>query len=85
MIEQPFEAKNLDGLWPDDLDALASEYQAKRVRGMFGDCVASKLERYCRLKACAMRDRAAGDIGAALTQEAWCARIYRTLPDWARW
>ena len=26
-----------------------------------------------------------GYAAAAMTQEAWCDRIYRQLPEWAKW
>lgn len=47
--------------------------------------VFQKLANYATTKSCAMKDRLAGNIKAALESERKCEAIYRTLPSWARW
>jgi hypothetical protein len=62
---------NLDCEWPDDLEEQARVFET--------------LAAYAKLKASAMRDRAAGNIPDALAQERQCDIYYKTLPPWARW
>ena len=68
-----FEVPNLDGLSinPADLYTAAS---------VFGQLAA-----YAGHKADAMKHRMAGDIECATAHEKNCDRIYRQLPEWARW
>ncbi len=79
MDETPFDVENLDGQWPDDLARLAEEYD---VRGTY---VSIALACYCRLKAHAMHERAAGDVNRARVLEQDCDAIYAQLPSWAKW
>ena len=86
------EAENLDAQWLGDLEPLAETYsQAARDCGVIGVGTNAKsraylrLAEYCTIKARAMRHRAVGRIVQALNLEEKCDRIYRTLPDWARW
>lgn len=68
-----FEVPNIDdcSIDPDDYEALA------RVFGQLSD--------YASLKASAMRARLKGDIQFAIRHENGCERIYKQLPEWARW
>ena len=43
------------------------------------------LAKYCDQKEVAMRYRAAGNVKVAQSTEAACERIYKGLPEWARW
>lgn len=62
---------NLDGMSPEELEEASQ--------------VLHNLGYYARVKARAMRDRAAGEINDALAQERICERFYKELPDWAKW
>jgi len=85
---------NLDDM-PGGADALMSfwgRHQGGRAsRELFPDGGAgtrratAELANYASNKATAMRCRLAGDIGAALTYEGICERIYAALPAFARW
>lgn len=66
-----FDVPNLDGTWPEDLLELEKVFDT--------------LRRYAGLKASAMGHRAAGDIVKATRMEETCERLYRQLPEWARW
>ena len=43
------------------------------------------LAKYCDQKRVAIRYRAAGNIKVAQGAEAACERIYKELPEWAKW
>jgi len=85
---------NLDDM-PGGADALLSfwhKHQAGRAyRELFPEGgegtkrAAADLASYASNKATAMQCRARGDIGAALTYEGICERIYAALPAFARW
>jgi hypothetical protein len=62
---------NLDDMNEDDLRAM-SEWL-------------DRLRFYAETKADAMTARKAGDITVARYLEGKCERIYKQLPDWARW
>jgi hypothetical protein len=68
------DCQNLDGSWPEELEALAS------------DCdTIPALANYARTKAQAMRKRASGAILEALKLERECERIYQRLPEPLKW
>lgn len=75
--------QNLDDTWPDDLD----EYAGK----LFEDLKSSftetdwRLWAYARIKATAMHLRGVGMAQEALDLEHECERLYRKLPQEARW
>lgn len=66
-----FDAPNLDGLYPEELDELGR--------------VLERLARYARLKAVAMRQRSYGHVDRALEIEGALEQLYLGLPDWAKW
>lgn len=81
-----FDVENLDCMWPDDLVSYADDLDRQRPPIDHADHVHYlAVARYARLKSSAMREREAGNVQAALTQEAWCDRIYSQLPQWAKW
>ena len=66
-----FSLPNMDGMDPDDLEALVDVF--------------TKAARYGDYKAQAMRLRAAGNICRAIIKEELCDKIYKSLPESARW
>ncbi len=66
-----FKVPNLDCLEEKELDELADIFQ--------------HLHDYARIKSSAISYRLAGDIQVAMDLEGGCERIYRKLPEWARW
>jgi len=68
-----FDVPNLD-----DLSVDPAELREAAV-------VLEKLARYARKKATAMETRMAGNIPAAMVHEVLLERIYKDLPEWARW
>jgi hypothetical protein len=85
---------NLDAMPHDELMTFWATYQRsgrKRAIELFGQKregytrVASDLANYASNKATAMGCRVRGDIQTALMYEGICDRIYKSLPEWARW
>ena len=62
---------NLDDLAREDLRVTAETFRW--------------LAKYCDQKEVALRYRAAGNLKVAQSTEAACERIYKGLPEWARW
>lgn len=83
-----FDVPNLDDMSVDPKDLLdfANAWDEKRPTIGHADHVHYlAVAQYARLKAGVMQDRLEGNIPAAMTQEAWCDRIYRRMPQWAKW
>lgn len=68
-----FEVPNLDDLSIDPKDI-------EEAKDLF-----YSLYRYAQYKEQAMIYRMGGDIEMALSNEEICEKIYKTLPEWARW
>ena len=66
-----FEVPNLDDQWAIDLKNVSE--------------VLHSLGSYAELRSQAMWYRENGEIQHALTLEARCDRIYRSIPQWAKW
>lgn len=66
-----FEIPNLDCLSENDLIDL--------------EPVMRELAEYCKYKSAAMRWRKEGYVGQARAYEDTCDRIYKNLPEWAKW
>lgn len=45
----------------------------------------SKLQKYCAVRAQAIRDRLAGDIAEAMRREEYLDKLYAELPEELRW
>lgn len=94
MTYQITEAPNLDGMVQEDVFAFADAVRVgpiKAARIMFPDQrngrvkAAKSLMHYAYNKSTAMQCRVRGDIVGASNYEAICDRIYKGLPDFARW
>ena len=70
---------NLDCYVSPDEAAEAAKEIREVSKGL--DLLAS----YAKVKARAMQFRLDGKINQALVQEQICDRIYKQLPDWAKW
>lgn len=88
------EGINLDGLTTDP-DTLmrwwATHQRGRNARELFPSRRAgyrratADLANYAANKSTAMSCRLRGDISTAEVYEHICERIYRRLPEWARW
>jgi hypothetical protein len=86
---------NLDGFTsPNELLDFFSKYHRptrEDAEQLFGAKptgyvrTAKDLANYAMNKAAAMRCRERGDVQTALSYESICERIYKALPDYARW
>lgn len=65
---------NLDGYFPEDLDAIAQDETRPRF-----------YREYAHQKARAMRYRANGRIAQATTEEGICESLYNAMPEGFRW
>lgn len=76
--------ENLDGMWPDDLQAYATRLMNTEVAPE-DEATRNALATYAEVKAQAMEKRAAGSITDAMRREIRCDGIYESLPDYAKW
>lgn len=79
--------ENLDCSWPDDLRAYANKLRDSITAEADNedDHTIDLLRRYAMEKAEAMEYRASGKIQMAIELEKECDRIYKLLPDYAKW
>lgn len=85
---------NLDAMFPDDLWEIHNrlhQHPVLEARKLFPEkpqgyvAAAHTLKNYCANKAVAMKLRLEGRIAVALRYEAICERLYKELPQFARW
>lgn len=72
------EVPNMDGTFPDELEAIWAQWNAVRV-------LCDKVCHYADSKKKAMLRREVGDINEAVRLECICDRVYKELPEAARW
>lgn len=78
--------ENLDGMFPDDLHAYAAKLDGLRIPlTREEDQTRTLLARYARYRAHAMGARDNGLIPTAESFELLADRVYRDLPEYARW
>lgn len=63
---------------PEDLADCHADFKAMAE-------VFTQLARYASVKKCATQLRLKGNIAAAQVFEQRCGKIYKSLPEWARW
>lgn len=90
-------ANNPDGVFASELSDLIEfigpgDWPAPQAADLFPDHpgpdrirAAVAIRQYATHKLRAMARRSIGEIDKALTEEATCDRLYRQLPDWAKW
>lgn len=76
MIE--IQTPNLDGMDEEDLSAFRDEAH-KTIETLH------KLKEYAACTVLARKLRFSGEIARAVNLEGQAERIYKALPDWARW
>lgn len=85
---------NFDAMTAEDLFNFALKFRKpsrKAAAELIGDTrdgytkIARELARYAEAKCVAMKARAKGAIGNALSHEELCDRIYDSLPEDLRW
>ena len=85
---------NLDGIDKDELwhlHNLLRQHPVAEARRWFPDrprgyvAATRTLEHYAANKATAMKLRAEGNVATAMVYEAICERLYKQLPEFARW
>ena len=85
---------NLDGIDKDELwhlHNLLRQHPLAEARRWFPDrprgyvAATCTLEQYAANKATAMKLRAEGNVATAMVYEAICDRLYRQLPEFAKW
>jgi hypothetical protein len=70
-----------------NLDAIIEPSQVTAMRKEFErfEVIFRLLKQYCQWKEDAMTHRLAGKIVTAKLYELQCDRIYKQLPEWAKW
>ena len=83
------DATDKDELW--DLHERLRQHLVAEARKLFPDKpqgyvrAARTMKNYAANKATAMGLRLAGKVSTAMTYEAICDRLYKQLPEFARW